>query len=75
MQTRRLIVVGVSLLIGAVATWVTIYLSIPLGPVTIGFGTNAHDFAYSNVVILFISIACIVGIWLDYFLSTNILKS
>ncbi len=75
MQTKRLIVIAVSLLVGAALTWLIIYARIPLGLMTIGFGTDAKHFAYSNVGILFISIACIVGIWLDYFLDTKFLKS
>ena len=70
MRMKRWIVVAVSLIVGVVATGVIIY-----GPAPVGFGTNAHDFAYSNVLLLFISIACIVGIWLDYFLGAQILKS
>ncbi len=75
MQIKRLIVVGASLAVGAVLTWAIVYLSIPLGPVTFGFGTNFHDFAYSNDFLLFISLACMAGIWLDYALDTRILKS
>lgn len=75
MQTKRLIVVGASLGVGAALTWAIVYLSIPLGPVTFGFGTNFHDFAYSNDFLLFISLACIAGIWLDYALDAQILKS
>lgn len=75
MQTKRLIVVGASLAVGAVLTWAIVYLSIPLGPVTFGFGTNFRDFAYSNDFLLFISLASMAGIWLDYALDTQILKS
>lgn len=70
MQIKRWIVVVVSLVVGAVATGVIIH-----GPAPVGFATNARDFALSNVILLFISIACIVGIWLDYFLDAKILKS
>ncbi len=86
MQNKRLIVLGASLVTGALLTWVIIYANIqvlplirlgPLavGPVFIGFGTSAEHFAYSNVVLLFLSIFSIAGIWLDYFLDTQILKS
>ena len=75
MQIKRVIVIVVSLLIGAALSWVIIYTRIPLGPVTLGFGSDIEHFAYSNVGILFISIACIVAIWLDYFLDTKFLKS
>jgi hypothetical protein len=72
---KRLIVIGASLVVGAIVTWIIVYAYIPLGPVTIGFGTDAQDFAYSNVFLLFISVAAIVAIWLDYFLDTKFLKS
>jgi hypothetical protein len=75
MQIKRLIVIIVPLLVAAALTWIIIYARIPLGPVTLGFGSDAQHFAYSNVSLLFISIACIVGIWLDYFLDTKFLKS
>jgi hypothetical protein len=75
MQTKRWIVILVSLAVGAALTYAIIYLYIPLGPVTFGFGTDMQSFAYSNVALLFISIAAIVGIWLDYFLGTKFLKS
>ncbi|MCC6191952.1 MAG: hypothetical protein IT318_23225 [Anaerolineales bacterium] len=75
MQTKRLIVLGASLVIGAIVTWIIIYAYIPLGPITIGFGTNMKDFAYSNVALLFIAIAAIAAIWLDYVLDTKFLKS
>lgn len=82
MQIKRWIVVVVSLVIGAVATGVIIYVPSPtvkIGtfslPIPLGFGTNLHDFAYSNVILLFLSIVCLAGIWLDYFLDTKILKS
>lgn len=75
MQIKRLILIAVSLLVGAVTTWVIVYAYIPLGPITIGFGTTFESFAWSNVVLLFISVAGIMGIWLDYFLDTKFLKS
>jgi hypothetical protein len=75
MQIKRLIVIGASVVVGAVLTWIIVYAYIPLGPVTIGFGTNMEDFAYSNVILLFLSLAAITGIWLDYFLDTKFLKS
>ena len=75
MQLRRLIVAGVSILVGVLLTYAIIYLRIPLGPVTFGFGTDVDHFALSKVVLLAISIAGVVAIWLDYFLDTKILKS
>jgi len=82
MQIKRWIVVVASVVIGAVATGVIVYVPSPtvkIGtfslPIPLGFGTNFHDFAYSNVILLFLAIACIAGIWLDYFLDAKILKS
>jgi len=75
MQIKRWIVILVSLAVGAALTYATVYLYIPLGPVTFGFATTFQNFAYSNVGLLFISIASIVAIWLDYFLDTKFLKS
>ena len=72
---RRSIVWLVALAFGLVVTLVIIYAKIPLGPVTIGFGTDVAKFAYSNVGLLFISSAGVAWIWLDYFLDTKYLKS
>ena len=75
MTIRRWIVAIASIVVGALLTYVIIYVHLPLGPVTIGFGTTMAKFAYSNVVLVFLSLAGVVGIWLDYFLGTKILKS
>jgi hypothetical protein len=75
LQVRRLILAAISILVGVVLTYLIVYIRIPLGPVTFGFGTDVEDFALSNVVLLAISIACILGIWLDYFMDTKILKN
>ena len=75
MLVKRWIVIIASLAAGALLTWAIVTLSIPLGPVSFGFGTSFEFFAYSNVGLLFISIASIVAIWLDYFLDTKFLKS
>ena len=75
MPLRRSIVWIVSLAFGLLVTLVIIYARIPLGPVTLGFGTTVEKFAYSNVGLLFISSAGVAWIWLDYFLDTKFLKS
>jgi hypothetical protein len=75
LQIRRWLVWLVSLVFGVVVTLVIIYARISLGPVTIGFGTTAAQFAYSNVGLLFIAAAGVAWIWLDYFLDTKFLKS
>jgi hypothetical protein len=66
MRTKRLIVLGTSVIMGAVLTWLTIY---------VGFGTDIWKFAPSNVALLFLSLASAIGIWLDYLLDTKLLKS
>ena len=75
MTVKRWIVVIVSLAVSAALTYVIIYVRLRLGPVTIGFGSNMAKFAYSNVVLLFLSLAGVFAIWLDYFLDTKFLKS
>ena len=75
LQVRRLILAAISILVGVVLTWAIVYLRIPLGPVTFGFGTDVEHFALSNVVLLALSIACTLGIWLDYLMDNKILRS
>jgi hypothetical protein len=75
LQLRRIILAVISITVGVVLTYAIIYIRIPLGPVTFGFGTDVEHFALSNVVLLAISIACTLGIWLDFFMDTRILKS
>ena len=75
LNLRRAIVWLISIVFGLAVTLVIIYARIPLGPVTIGFGTDVAKFAYSNVGLLFISTAGVAWIWLDYFLGTKYLKS
>jgi len=65
MQTKRAIVIAGSLLLGAVITYLVIF---------IGFGVDLEVFGYDFSGMLYISFACVVGIWLDYFLDTQFLK-
>lgn len=65
LATKRIIVVVASLLIGALTTFLTIYVV---------FSTEPKDFAYSNVVLLFLSVASMAGIWLDLALDTQFLQ-
>lgn len=65
LQVKRIIVGVVSLAIGVALTALTIFVL---------FGTTLRDFAYSNVVLLFLSTASIAAIWLDYALGAEILK-
>ena len=66
MQTKRIVVYAASTLIAAVVTYLTIFVA---------FQTTLNHFSYSNTGLLFISVFGIVGIWLDYLLGTQILKS
>ncbi len=85
LQMRRVLVGLISAGLGILITAGIVYLWIPVDiPVMgtagrpdfhIGFGTTPEDFAYSNVLLIFLSIAAFFGIWLDYFLNTEILKS
>ncbi len=65
MDIKRMIVFVVSAVIG---------LATPFALIAY-FGTTPQKFAYSNIALVAISVASIVGIWLDYFLDTKILKS
>ena len=66
MQAKRIIVFVVSAAAGVLANIGLIYGL---------FATTPERFAYSNIALIFVSVGCIVGIWLDYFLDTKILKS
>jgi hypothetical protein len=82
LQTKRIVLAVISLVFGLAMTAGIIYLYIPIPDITdfsrtafhIGFGTTPESFAYSNVILLFLSMAILAAIWLDYFLDTQILK-
>ena len=74
MTTKRAMVWVGSILFGAAVTAVVIFPDIQIGPIAIGFGTTLEKFAYSNVLLLFLSIGSVAFIWLDYFLGTDYLK-
>lgn len=86
MQSKRAIVWLASAVIGVLITAAIIYLYIPVdipgwewsGPGNpdfhIGFGTDPYRFAYSNVLLLFLSAGATAFIWLDYALGTEYLK-
>jgi hypothetical protein len=81
MQAKRIAVIALSAVIGIALTAFVIYAAIPL-PITlpflnigqIGFGTTPERFAYSNVMLLVLSLGGIAFIWLDYFLGTQFLR-
>lgn len=66
MDFKRLLVIALSLIVGMAVTAAVIYL---------GFQTTPEKFAYSNVLLLTLSVGGIAFIWLDYFLGTQFLKS
>lgn len=81
MQAKRLIVLVGALVAGIALTALIIYGNIPLPFVIpglnithIGFNTTPEKFAYSNVLLLVLSLGGIAFIWLDYFLDTQFLK-
>lgn len=65
MPGKRTLVLVLSLAIGTALSLAIIYLA---------FQTTLQKFAYTNVALLILSLSCLVGIWLDYFAGTNILK-
>lgn len=65
MQTKRILVIAISLIIGIVLT---------VGIIFVGFATTPEKFAYSNVLLLVLSLGGIAFIWLDYLLGTQFLK-
>ncbi|MBI4769863.1 MAG: hypothetical protein HY784_05465 [Chloroflexi bacterium] len=74
MTAKRAAVWVLAALFGAAVTALVIYPHITLGPLTIGFGTTAQKFAYSNVLLMFVSMGGLAFIWLDYLLGANYLK-
>lgn len=65
MAVRRVINWVVSLSAGLITTVVTIYL----------FDTTLDKFTLGNAVMIFLSSAAIVFIWLDFILKTDYLRS
>ena len=65
MQIRRIVVWVFSILLG---------IATDLGTLAL-FGTTIEKFSMANVILVFISSAAFVFIWLDYFLKTEYLSS
>jgi hypothetical protein len=65
MTVRRVINWVVSLSVGLIATIVTIRL----------FDTTLEKFALGNAILIFLSVAAIVFIWLDFILKTDYLRN
>jgi hypothetical protein len=65
MQMRRVVVWSISIVIGAAAAGGTLAF----------FDTTIEKFALSNLILVFLSSAGFVFIWLDYFLKTEYLSS
>lgn len=65
MLAKRIILTIISILVGLAGTAGTL----------LAFRTDPAHFAWSNTVLLFIAFGGFTGVWLDYFLGTEILKS
>jgi len=64
MVAKRVVLVVISVLIGLAGTSATLLL----------FRTDPEHFAWSNTILLFIAFGCLSGVWLDYFLGTDLMK-
>lgn len=65
MRIRRIIVWTVSILFGLAVTVGTI----------MAFGTTLEKFSESNTILVFLSMASLSFIWLDFILQTKYLRS
>jgi hypothetical protein len=65
MTARRVINWVISLSVGLISTVVTIQL----------FGTTLEKFSLGNAILVFLSSAAIVFIWLDFILKTDYLRN
>jgi hypothetical protein len=65
MLAKRVVLVVLSLLVGVAG----------VSGVLLAFHTDPDHFAWSNTFLVFVSVTCFAGVWLDYFLGTQILKS
>ena len=64
MLAKRVVLVAISVLIGVAG----------VAAVLLAFHTDPDHFAWSNTLLVFVAFSCLMGVWLDYFLGTNILK-
>ncbi|MGD8604065.1 MAG: hypothetical protein PVF49_05770 [Anaerolineales bacterium] len=65
MQSRRILVWIISIIVGIAVAAGTLVL----------FDTTIEKFALSNVILVFLSSAGFIFIWLDYFFKTQYLSS
>jgi hypothetical protein len=65
MLAKRIVLVVISLLIGVAGTTA----------VLLAFRTDPSHFSWSNTVLLFLAFGFLTGVWLDYFLGTEFMKS
>jgi hypothetical protein len=65
MLAKRIVLVFISILVGLAGTAATLLL----------FQTDPEHFAWSNTILLFIAFGVLTGVWLDYFLGTELMKS
>lgn len=65
MLAKRIVLYVISALVGLAGTAGTLLI----------FKVDPKHFAWSNTILLFIAYGVFVGVWLDYFLGTELLKS
>lgn len=63
MLLKRIILIVVSIVVGYVATW----------GIVEAVGTNLEEYGASYTFFTALSLACVVGIWLDKFMDTKLL--
>lgn len=65
LSQKRILMLALSFVLGTAISLAIIFL---------GFRTTLDRFAYSNVVLLDLSLWGLFAIWLDYFMGTGYLK-
>jgi hypothetical protein len=65
MVAKRVALFVISILVGVAGSAGTLLL----------FQTDPEHFAWSNTILLFIAYGALAGVWLDYFLGTDLMKS
>ncbi|MBI3361145.1 MAG: hypothetical protein HY023_08545 [Chloroflexi bacterium] len=65
MFAKRIALFVMSILIGLAGTTGTLLI----------FNVDPKHFAWSNTALLFVAYGVFAGVWLDYFLGTDLMKS
>jgi hypothetical protein len=65
MLAKRVVLFVISILVGLAGTAGTLLI----------FQTDPEHFAWSNTILLFIAFGVFTGVWLDYFLGTDLMKA